>query len=536
MAEQNISPADQELINQRQRTLLDQAQQQREALRNPLAMPEPPGVSEIASEGVCYPITHIRFQGGEQLSHSAQEALVRPYRHRCLSAADIHQLVRSVTHHYISRGYITSQAWLQPQDVASGTLTLSIREGRVDAISLEETTPLMLRTTFPGVVGQVLNLRDIEQGMEQLNRLPSQQVTIDILSGEREGYSTLALRRTSARLPVGFTLNLDNSGQKSTGTGQINAALWLDNPLRLADRWQLSAGRNSHPGAERRSRQLSGDVSIPYGYWLFGYQYAWNDFYNDVSLMDNRFRYDGSSKSQRLSAGRLLYRDGVRRVGLDLGLSRRRTENRMAGQRLVVSSPTLSALSVGLNYSATLYQGYFTLNPAISHGLPILGATADPPESEGTPRSQFRKFSLSSSYFYPLTDSTYYLTSAYAQTSPDNLYAAERLSLGGQYSVRGFKEQALAGNRGGYWRNEINWQIKTLPALGELTLTGMLDGGWLPGERGRTDGGGVIGAAAGLSLNGRWLTQSVTLGKPLAYPAQMQPDRWVTYWQASLSL
>lgn len=35
------------------------------------------------------------------------------------------------------------------------------------------------------------------------------------------------------------------------------------------------------------------------------------------------------------------------------------------------------------------------------------------------------------------------------------LYANERLSLGGQYSVRGFKEQYLTGNRGGYWRNEL---------------------------------------------------------------------------------
>jgi hypothetical protein len=80
MAEQNISPADQEFINQRQRALLDQAQQQREALCNPVAMPEPPGVSEVESEGVCHPIAHIRFQSGEQLSHSVQEALVQPYR------------------------------------------------------------------------------------------------------------------------------------------------------------------------------------------------------------------------------------------------------------------------------------------------------------------------------------------------------------------------------------------------------------------------------------------------------------------------
>ncbi|MEX0631467.1 ShlB/FhaC/HecB family hemolysin secretion/activation protein [Serratia ureilytica] len=64
--------------------------------------------------------------------------------------------------------------------------------------------------------------------------------------------------------------------------------------------------------------------------------------------------------------------------------------------------------------------------------------------------------------------SLYYLTSAYGQTSADNLYAGERISIGGQYSVRGFKEQYLTGNRGAYWRNELNWQWQTLPGLGSF--------------------------------------------------------------------
>lgn len=107
-----------------------------------------------------------------------------------------------------------------------------------------------------------------------------------------------------------------------------------------------------------------------------------------------------------------------------------------------------------------------TLNPTVSRGLRMLGATADDPERNGAPRSEFRKLGLSASYFYPLAPSLYYLTSAYGQTSADNLYAGERISIGGQYSVRGFKEQYLTGNRGAYWRNELNWQWWTLPGLG----------------------------------------------------------------------
>ncbi|WP_275428219.1 POTRA domain-containing protein, partial [Enterobacter hormaechei] len=72
----------------------------------------------------------------------------------------------------------------------------------------------------PGLVGDVLNLRDIEQGMEQLNRLPSQQVVIDIQPGEQPGFSNVVLLRGARRAPVSFSFGADNSGQRSTGTGQ----------------------------------------------------------------------------------------------------------------------------------------------------------------------------------------------------------------------------------------------------------------------------------------------------------------------------
>lgn len=102
--------------------------------------------------------------------------------------------------------------------------------------------------------------------------------------------------------------------------------------------------------------------------------------------------------------------------------------------------------------------------------------------------------------------------------------------------MRGFKEQYLTGNRGAYWRNELNWQWQTLPGLGELSLTGALDAGWLQGRAGQIDGGSVVGAALGATLSGRWFNQAVTVGKPLTHPDSLQPDRWVAYWQATITL
>ncbi|WP_232811097.1 ShlB/FhaC/HecB family hemolysin secretion/activation protein [Serratia proteamaculans] len=530
------SPADRDSINQQQKMLLEQAQQQREALQNNVALPALPLPVASAVEENCHNVQRIVFQEAEHLSWSVKDKLAKPYQGRCLTLNHINRLVRETTNAYLQRGYITSQAFLQDQDIAGGTLIISASEGRVESISLAGENTLALSMVFPGLVGDVLNLRNIEQGMEQLNRLPSQQVSIDIQPGTHSGYSNVILRRGSTRLPVALSFGADNSGQKSTGTGQMNAGITLDSPLRLAEQWSFSATRNSDFSHSHRSRSLNGGVTLPYGYWLFSYQYAWNDFFQNVPFNGDAYRYKGNSQTQRLGANRTLLRDGTRKFSVDIGLTRRRTENQLAGERLAISSPTLSVFSLGGNYSAVAGRGYLTLNPTVSHGLPMLGATPDNPQYGDAPRSEFRKLSLSGSYFYPLTSSLYYLTSAYGQTTADNLYSSERISVGGQYSVRGFKEQYLTGNRGAYWRNELNWQWMTLPGLGELSLTSALDTGWVQGRTGKIDGGNVTGAAVGVSMNGRWFNQSATLGRPLTHPDSFTPDHWVAYWQATVTL
>nr|MBJ7889439.1 ShlB/FhaC/HecB family hemolysin secretion/activation protein [Serratia sp. PAMC26656] len=531
-----LNPADQDIIERRQKDLLEQAQQQREALQNNVALPALPLPVASAGEETCHNVQRIVFQGAEHLSWSVKEKLAKPYQGRCLTLSRINNLVRETTNAYITRGYVMSQAWLPGQDIAGGELTVAVSEGRIEGINLDGQESLALKMAFPGSVGSVLNLRDIEQGMEQLNRLPSQQVAIDIQPGAHSGYSNVVLRRSSARLPVALSFGADNSGQKSIGTGQMNAGMTLDSPLRLAEQWSFSAARNSDFSHSHRSRSLNGGVTLPYGYWLFSYQYAWNDFFQNVPFNGDAYRYKGNSQTQRLGANRTLLRDGTRKFSVDIGLTRRRTENQLAGERLAISSPTLSVFSLGGNYSAVAGRGYLTLNPTVSHGLRMLGATTDDPEHTNAPRSEFRKLSLSASYFYPLTPSLYYLTSAYGQTTPDNLYSSERVSVGGQYSVRGFKEQYLTGNRGAFWRNELNWQLGTVPVIGDMSLTSALDGGWLRSEPHQVDGGSMAGASLGLAMNNQWFNQSFTVGKPLLYPASLQPDRWVAYWQATVTL
>ncbi|WP_340617112.1 ShlB/FhaC/HecB family hemolysin secretion/activation protein [Xenorhabdus entomophaga] len=530
-----ISPVDQNAITQQQKNVLQQAQQQRDDIRNGVTLSPHTALAPDDVNTFCHPVHQIQFEGADNLSASVQQALSKPYLSRCLTAGKINELVRTVSNTYIEKGYITSRTGLKEQNLSTGMLTIMVTEGKVGSILLDGETSLALKMAFPNIVGKPLNLRDIEQGMEQLNRLPSRQITIDIRPAEQPGYSDVILKRTASKLPVHASLGIDNNGQKNTGREQINATLGLDNPLHLADLWSISASHNSDFSNNHQSWSIASGVTIPYGYWSFDYQYARNSSFQMLPVGTGSYRHESQGQTHQLKINRTLYRDGQQKLTLNMGLVHRQTSNTAAGVKLSISSPTLSAVSLGANYSTTLVGGYLTFNPTFSQGLDIWGATKDNSSVRNVPKSQFRKFSLSSSYFMPVTENIYYLTSLYGQFTPDNLYASERLSLGGQYSVRGFKEQNLIGNNGGYWRNELNWKLAKLPLVGELSFNSALDTGWLKNnKKGQIEGGHATGASLGISFNHNRMNQAITVGKPLIYPSHLRPDHWVIYWSASL--
>lgn len=177
------------------------------------------------------------------------------------------------------------------------------------------------------------------------------------------------------------------------------------------------------------------------------------------------------------------------------------------------------------------------MNPAYSRGVPWLGAENDSGKAKEAPRAEFHKLSLSGSYYLPLAKDWTYLTSLYSQWSNHRLYGSERLTIGGESSVRGFKEQYLSGDKGGYWRNEVNRPLVTLPYLGSINALAALDGGYLHRDKLDTNASGTLwGGAVGVGNRSRYFSSQLTVGWPLAYPDWLKPDRVSVYYRVNIVL
>ncbi|PNS12796.1 peptide transporter [Mixta theicola] len=528
-----LSPAERNQVEFEQQQRLQQNQQQREELQRSTEMRLPINVAPVEASGGCITIQHIIIEQATLPGEKQKQRLIAPYSGRCLGMPQINQLIRDVSQWYISRGYITSRAFITEQNLASGQLRITVLEGKLQAIYLDGGDSRQLSMAFPGRVGKLLNLRDIEQGMEQINRLRTTPVQIEILPGDKPGYSIVNLTATP-EFPLTSTLSFDNSGQKSTGVGQLNASLTANNPLGLADKWIIGGGRSSAFSHARDAQNFQAGVSVPYGYGLFDYSYSWSDYRSTINNNGFNWLSHGDSQAHRLTGSWVVFRNGEIKTGLMAGLSQRSSHNWLNDTLLRSSSRRLTSLQLGINHTQKIAGGVATFNPLFSRGMPWFDAEHDGGKSGSLPKAEFRKWSLSASFQRPITQDLWWLTSAYGQWSPDRLYGSERLTLGGESSVRGFKEQYLSGDNGGYWRNELNYRLFTLPYIGEVSGTLALDGGWLQKDaRDPWASGTLWGSAVGLGSRNRYVSTRFTLGVPLSYPGWLAPDRLSINYQVA---
>ncbi|EXA64898.1 POTRA domain, ShlB-type family protein, partial [Acinetobacter baumannii 984213] len=140
---------------------------------------------------------------------------------KCIGTQSLHNLVNFAQNELIKKGFITSQVTVDPQDIQQGSLRLGVQIGRLRKIIVEgeQLSLLQLKAALPFKEGDVLNLQQLDQGLENLKRAYTVDIQI-VPSNESvqdtQGYSDLVIK-LQAHSKISLNLGLDNSGSKDTG-------------------------------------------------------------------------------------------------------------------------------------------------------------------------------------------------------------------------------------------------------------------------------------------------------------------------------
>ena len=539
---QELLPGERDLIRDRQQRLLDEQRKRLEELQQ---LPGQQGEQSQApaEDERCFEIKGIRLQGASLLSETEKHDLLKPFVNRCLGTGQLNELLKAVTQRYVDRGYVTSRAYLPQQDLSDGELDVLVIEGRLEGLdSSAIASERELAMSFPGKLGEPLNLRELEQLVDQLNRLPSRPAQLELVPGTEVGGSRVQLKGEPSK-PWHASVSRHNDGDVSTGEQQWGIGLDWDSPLGLADQLSLRGGLDAVSDEFRHSDNQSLYYSLPYGWWTFSYSYSQSYYRSQTEGSGFVFEMDGESRTHALRAERLLHRDSLSKTSVNFGLSHLRTRNYIDSALIDVSSQRLSETQLGFNHGRRIGSAFVNADIGWQQGVGALDAQSEGDRLPGEPVARYNKYSLTLSYLQPFQlwgESFSFDSLANGQWSEDVLYSPQRISIGGLASVRGFKEQSLSGDSGGYWRNQLRWTRPVTwaplqPYLQQYGVAFAYDLGVIHGERYNPElKGRLSGNAFEFSARGQHLAASVTLARSLERPAVIENREHPLYFRVDL--
>lgn len=525
------TPGDRDLIRDRQERLLQEQRKRLQELQSLPGRAAPQVPASTPEDTRCFTIRHIVLEGAEHLGEREQRRLLEPYEGQCLGVGQLNALLKVVTDHYLNRGYITTRAYLPQQDLSSGTLQITVVEGRLDSLdSSSLASPRELAMAFPGTTGEVLNLRELEQLVDQLTRLPSRQAQLELVPGDEVGSSRVQLQGQRDK-PWRVSATRNNDGDRSSGEQQMGLGLDWDSPLGLADQFSLRANQDAVSDHWRHSDSQYLNYSVPWGWWTFTYSYNQSYYRTRDDSSGFPFKLDGDSQMHQLRVERVIHRDALSKTAVNLGISHLRTNNYLDDSLIDVSSTRLSESQLGVNHGRRIGTAFLNLDAGWQQGIGAFDAqgAGDPHGTE--PVARYNKYSLTLSYLQPFTlwgEAFSFDSLATGQRSEDPLYSPQRISVGGLNSVRGFKQQTLTGNSGGYWRNQLRWRrpvswAPLQPFVQEYGAALAYDVGVIKGDHNNPDTHGRLsGNAVELNLRGQYFAASVSFARSLQRPDSLE--------------
>ncbi|MEA9976443.1 MULTISPECIES: ShlB/FhaC/HecB family hemolysin secretion/activation protein [unclassified Pseudomonas] len=541
------SPGEQDLIRERQDRLLEEQRKRLDDLQELPGKQRLPSAPTAPAETRCFNIQHIDIKGADHLSEADRQQLTRPFLGKCLGVGQLNELLKVITDLYLDRGMVTTRAYLPQQDLSSGNLSILVVEGKLEGLKADDGSGLSARElamSFPGSEGNLLNLREIEQMVDQLNRLPNNHAQMELTPGKEVGGSQVLVKNTPSA-PWQASLSRNNNGQRSTGEQQASVGLEWNSPLGLSDQLMLRGGHDVVSDHTRTSKNAFLNYNLPWGWWNFSYSYSQSDYRSEAQANAFSFKQNGDSENHQLRAERVIYRDAVSKTSLNVGLAYLNSNNYIEDSRIDVSSNRLSEAQFGINHGRRIGSAFINIDLGIQHGVGAFGAQGDDRTSGSQPDARYQKYTGTLSYLQPFKlwdESLSFSSLMTGQHSEDVLFSPQRMSLGGLSSIRGYKDQTLSGDSGGYWRNDLRWSRPVAwgwlrPVLAEYGTSLGYDQGVISRDRyNGAEHGRVSSDSVELFAKGQHLSASVTFAHSLERPGALSEHETPIYFQMDFFL
>ena len=481
------------------------------------------------NETPCFTIRKILLTGEQhqqfEFSLKAVTAGDDPAVGRCLGVQGINVLIARVQNAVIERGFVTTRILAVPQDLKDGILELVVIPGYLRNIRFDaDAPPRQLNSAMPIRPGDILNLRELEQALENFKRVPTADADFQIKPsddpGAKSGDSDVVIRYQQA-FPLRLSLAIDDGGARSTGRNQASLTLSYDNPLSLNDLFYISLNRDIEGGDDSAQGTDGYTVhySLPIQNWLLSATASRFNYRQTVATATQSSRFSGESKTAELRVARRVYRDAQRRTNAYVRAYLRSSRNFINDIEVGLQRRRTAGYELGISHREYIGENTLNVNLAWRRGTGAFSALDAPEDAfnEGSSRPSLYTADISLNAPFNLGAKKFvYNGQIRWQENRTPLVPQDRFFIGGRYTVRGFDgEQVFSADRGWLIRNDIS---TALGSSGQSVYLG-LDYGEVDGQSsafllGKHLAGGVVGLRGGY----KQLRYDVFMGKPISKP------------------
>lgn len=483
-----------------------------------------PFVTEEITDGTAVFVRNIILEGAQGVYENLKPILEK-YTNRRLTLMDIRQLVAELQQEAVREGHLTGRFFIPEQSVGTGTLRLVYIPGKIRSFAYAPGSAKgNWRTAFSSRPGDVLDLRMLEQGTDQIRRVPGQQVQLKIKPVKGTDTSDVVLYFTRPK-PLTFVFVVNNQGNDAAGKYRGRLHVTWANPLRLNDVLSVQIGREEpHAGRYRNYRQTGWSYTLPYGKYRFGYRESRLQTVRSIASDRGNYPYRNQVRTQILETERLWWRNQREKMTVQASVERYRGRNYIGASELRVQHADSTSLRLGLDYNRYYSDGQINVLAEVSKGVPWWRDRVVQ-EYPGGPDTGAWIGNADISYIRTLkwqNMPVQYRVLWHGQWAKSRLPGRDEISIGGLYTVRGFSgANVLAGSSGWYCQQEWTGKIgRWQPFVG-------VDIGAVYRKGGRTPGHVLMGAAVGVKISGDRCFGTVTFSTPLIRPHSWTGNRQI---------
>lgn len=446
-----------------------------------LPIPQPQAAPVTADSNTRFSVTTLHVIGQTRYPESTliKIAGFRPGKNWTLQ--DLMAATQRITNFFNQQGYFVARAYLPPQDITDGVVTIAVIEGRYGQIGLRNKTnvsdSVYLRILNGLKPGSTIKSAPLERRLLIISDLPGVRVSAVLAPGEAVGTADLAVG-VSQGPRVDGDVEAENWGNPYTGAYLLGGTINLNEPFGHGDVLSFRTLESTTGGAiyNRLSYQTQlGDTTV--GVALTGFRYRLGKQFE--ALNANGWEGIGS-----LYASYPLIRSYENNLYITSDFDERFFQDNIGATSSSVNRRA-SVLNVGLignsvdriggggsnNYSVSVTLGDLSIETQAARQL-----------DESTARTQgvYAKLYASASRLQEIAGPLSVFIGGRGQLAAKNLDISEKMELGGAGGVRAYPEGEAYGDDGFIATLEPRLTLP-LPAFlpGQLQLIGFVDTGYV---------------------------------------------------------